>query len=211
LKEDENSLRRFLVGRKLDVDAALERLQQMVQWRSETFPVDQSFIETEVAAAKAAVHGEDRGAHPVLYVYARRHDANTRDVLQCTSFVAFMVENAVQALRPPSSKISVVFDLRDLGMAQADYKMIKRMIYILDRFYPERAHRIYVTRAPAFFETLWVWIQTLLDPVTAEKIEFIDTMEKLEAQVVAEENMPEPMKVELEDERKNGVATWSIF
>ena len=146
-----------------------------------------------------------------MYVYARQHDANVRDILQCSSYVAYCVENAVLALRPPASKISVVFDLRDLGMAQADYKMIKRMIYILDRFYPERAHRMYVIRAPAFFETLRAWIQTLLDPVTAEKIEFIDAIEKLEEKVVAEAEMPEKMRAELEDERKNGVARWSLF
>ena len=48
-------------------------------------------------------------------------------------------------------KLTVVFNLEGITMKAVDYKFLKRLVYILAHYYPERLGTCLIVNAPGFF------------------------------------------------------------
>lgn len=52
-----------------------------------------------------------------------------------------------------------MFDLKDFGMNCMDYQMIKNLIWLLSRHYPERLGVCLIINAPTLFSGCWAVIR----------------------------------------------------
>lgn len=59
--------------------------------------------------------------------------------------------------------LCIVFDLKDFGMSCMDYQMIKNLIWLLSRHYPERLGVCLIINAPALFSGCWAVIKGWYD------------------------------------------------
>lgn len=55
--------------------------------------------------------------------------------------------------------LCIVFDLKDFGMNCMDYQMIKNLIWLLSRHYPERLGVCLIINAPTLFSGCWAVIK----------------------------------------------------
>ena len=93
---------------------------------------------------------------------------------EITRFIILTLETACRNLRPPDETVVIVFDLKNFSLQCMDYKVVKRLVYILGHFYPERLEKCYIVHAPVVFDACWAIIRPWIDPVTVAKVQFID-------------------------------------
>ena len=68
----------------------------------------------ELAAKKAFLQGCDREGHPVLVVWAARHDMGDRSIEETKRFICYCLDNTIAAAdfsRNPRGQILCLFDL----------------------------------------------------------------------------------------------------
>eukprot|EP00929_Paragymnodinium_shiwhaense_P046702 TRINITY_DN23768_c0_g1_i1.p1 TRINITY_DN23768_c0_g1~~TRINITY_DN23768_c0_g1_i1.p1 ORF type:complete len:335 (-),score=84.00 TRINITY_DN23768_c0_g1_i1:398-1360(-) len=194
---DDDIMRRHHLARKLDPEKAYEALENLVQWQSETFPISESFIEPEVKTKKLLVHGKDKMGHPVVYLICKRHDRRTRDIDKCVANAVATVEQALSEMPEGVGKMLIVFDAREFGLAQVDLSMIRKAIFLLERCYPVRAYKLYAVGLPSIFNYLWKLATKWLDPLSASKVAFLQTMEELSEFIDDEELLLDPDSVKV--------------
>ena len=117
---------RFLRGRKHVMDKALNGLIKHVEWREEyhvdTIVTDTSSFNKEIAQRKCIVSGFDRHGRPILYIVARNHDKNQRNLEELRSFIIHTIENTMRRAKPDDEKIIIVFDLSKFTLGEHIYK-----------------------------------------------------------------------------------------
>ena len=116
---------RFLRGRKHVMDKALNGLIKHVEWREEfhvdTIVTDTSSFTKEMNQRKCIVSGFDRLGRPILYIVARNHDKNQRNLDELRSFIIHTIENTMRHTRPDDEKIMIVFDLSKFSLGERIY------------------------------------------------------------------------------------------
>lgn len=197
--EDDECLKRFLRARKGHEDAALKMLLENQAWRKAECPwwprraIPLDLIKSDILSGKAWVAGRAGNGGPVTWVLPRLHDKN-EDRTQLSRFVAFLNDEAVSRLdRAPDrvSKFSVVLDMQGFGYSagfdpQAGIEIVKQ----LSAHFPERLHKLIITREPMVFWALWKIVSVFLDPHTKHKIVFCG-VDKVAAELgVAQKELP---------------------
>lgn len=116
---------RFLRGRKHVMDKALNGLIKHVEWREEfhvdTIVTDTSSFTKELSQRKCIVSGVDRLGRPILYIVARNHDKNQRNLEELRTFIIHIIENAMRHTKPDDEKIMIVFDLSKFSLGKHFY------------------------------------------------------------------------------------------
>ena len=82
----------------------------------------QDEIVRELAAEKAFLQGCDKEGHPVLVVWAARHDMGNRSIEETKRFICYCLDNTIAAAdtrRNPRGQILCLFDLSGTA-CQAD-------------------------------------------------------------------------------------------
>ena len=51
--------------------------------------------------------------------------------------------------------LCIVFDLKEFGLSCMDYQMIKNLIWLLSRHYPERLGVCLILNSPGLFSGCW--------------------------------------------------------
>eukprot|EP00298_Acanthocystis_sp_HF-20_P021341 c27635_g1_i1.p1 GENE.c27635_g1_i1~~c27635_g1_i1.p1 ORF type:complete len:234 (+),score=74.09 c27635_g1_i1:32-703(+) len=172
---DDATLLRFLRGRQGDVEKAFISLIKYVKWRAE-FGVDKVSAEScpnEIATNKAYVQGKSKAGQPIVYVHAGRHNKDARDMTEITKFIIYILESARKQLNNPLDKVVLVFDLSGFTLQCMDYDVVKQLITILTKYYPESLELALLVNSSSLFSGCWTVIKPWLDPVTAEKVKFV--------------------------------------
>ncbi|KAI5702726.1 hypothetical protein M8J75_003396 [Diaphorina citri] len=133
------SLKRYLRAFK-QVDPAFQAILKTNKWRVEydvASLTDQNpIIKSHLEKNKARVlKHRDMNGRPVIYIPARNHNANDRDIDEITKFIE---EACKKCFEEVVDNLCIVFDLKDFGLSCMDYQMIKNLIWLLSRHYPER-------------------------------------------------------------------------
>lgn len=61
------------------------------------------------------------------------------------------MEKAISTLTGDKHTLTVVFNLEGIAMKAVDYKFLKRLVYMLAHYYPERMGTCLIVNAPTFF------------------------------------------------------------
>lgn len=76
--------------------------------------LSQDEIANELAARKCFLQGCDIAGHPVLVVWAARHDMGNRSLEETKRFICYCLDNTIAAAdlaRNPGGQIKCLFDL----------------------------------------------------------------------------------------------------
>lgn len=173
------SLKRYLRAFK-EVDAAFQAILKTNKWRVEydvasltdQNPIIKSLLEQK--KARVLKH-RDMSGRPVIYIPARNHNANNRDIDELTKFIVYCLEEACKkCFEEVVDNLCIVFDLKDFGLSCMDYQMIKNLIWLLSRHYPERLGVCLVLNSPTLFSGCWTVIRGWMDEKTSSKVTFVN-------------------------------------
>ncbi|XP_054735557.1 uncharacterized protein LOC129242760 [Anastrepha obliqua] len=170
------SLKRYLRAFKT-VDAAFQALLKTNKWR-EQYGVstlgDLDAIKLYANKARVLRHRDCIG-RPVIYIPAKNHNSNERDIDELTKFIVHCLEEACKkCFEEVVDSVCIVFDLAEFSTACMDYQLVKNLIWLLSKHYPERLGVCLIINAPGIFSTIWPAIRQWLDENTAKKVIFVD-------------------------------------
>jgi len=178
-KQSEACLLRFMRA-FLTADQAFTMLVKCIKWRRE-FGVESLSdadpdIKMEIDSKKAILlRHRDFNGRPILYISARKHSANDRDIDRLTKFIVYMLELACKKCNEEIiDTLCIVFDLKDFSTNNMDYQFVKNLIWLLSHHYPERLGVCLIINAPVLFYGCWTVIKPWLSPVTTNKVLFVD-------------------------------------
>lgn len=168
---------RFLRGHKGKEDSAFGGLKRYIQWRAEE-DVDnidnrKAEFQVELDKRKCEVGNRDLKGRPANFVFAHRHNASDRDITQVRLLTIWALETLRKAANPEEERFTIAFDLSGFSLQCMDYEAVKQLIQILQSHYPDTLESLYVVDAPFIFSACWAIIKMWIDPVTANKIQFI--------------------------------------
>ena len=171
----ETTFRRFLIGRKRDLPTALRDLVAFAKWR-EQYGADTVTLEDcgEYGRRRVVfVHGRDKKGRPVVNTIAGRHPAYDRDLDEVRRFMLFVFNSVLAEADPATEQIVAISDLTAFTLSNMDYELTKIFFHVLQTFYPETLAQVLIVNAPFVFYACWAIIKPWLDPVTAEKFQFV--------------------------------------
>lgn len=186
------ALQRFVVARKLDVDAALEMLDKHVAWRRENLPVELTpAIREELKKGKYYIlpDAKDVNGYPVVVIRSGLFDPKERDLDTCIKALIYLLEQSLGDL-DESGKFSVMYD-RDGFSARNnfDYDLLKTWAGIASANYPERLASVAVYPSGAVLAGLWKMVSVFFEPRTRAKIKMVQLEEELTT-VIPKEALP---------------------
>lgn len=158
------SLKRYLRAFK-NPDGAFQAILKTNKWRNE-YGVDQLKVDTPLVAknleankARVLKH-RDLYGRPVIYIPARNHNVNDRDIDELTKFIVYCLEDASKrCFEEVIDNLCIVFDLKEFGLNCMDYQVLKNLIWLLSKHYPERLGVCLVINAPTLFSGCWAIIK----------------------------------------------------
>jgi len=179
---NEFSLKRYLRGFKT-VDDAFKGILKTNKWRVEYGVKDLNPECPAVAAhmnkARVLKH-RDMTGRPVIYIPTKNHNVNERDIDELTKFIVYCLEEACKrCFEEVVDNLCIVFDLQDFGMSSMDYQLVKNLIWLLSKHYPERLGVCLILNSPTLFSSCWTVIKQWLDENTARKVKFINSETEL--------------------------------
>ncbi|XP_055713123.1 uncharacterized protein LOC129807700 [Phlebotomus papatasi] len=178
---NEFSLKRYLRAFKT-VDAAFQAILKTNKWR-ETYGVKDleqlPAIQNNLLKARVLNHRDITG-RPVIYIPAKNHNTSERDIDELTKFIVFCLEKACQkCFEEVTDNLCIVFDLAEFSTSCMDYQLVKNLIWLLSKHYPERLGACLILNSPTIFSTIWPVIRGWLDENTSSKVFFVNSEEEL--------------------------------
>ncbi|GAB0099919.1 CRAL-TRIO domain-containing protein [Sergentomyia squamirostris] len=178
---NEFSLKRYLKAFRT-VDAAFQALLKTNKWR-ETYGVKDlegsSAVQNNQLKARVLMHRDITG-RPVIYIPAKNHNSSERDIDELTKFIVYCLEKACQkCFEEVTDNLCIVFDLAEFSTSCMDYQLVKNLIWLLSKHYPERLGACLILNSPTIFSTIWPVIRTWLDENTSSKVFFVSSEEEL--------------------------------
>lgn len=170
------SLKRYLRAFKT-VDNAFQAILKTNKWRQEygvaQLKEDKDLIEKYADKARVLRHRDIVG-RPIVYIPAKNHSSSDRNIDELTKFIVYCLEEAsLRCFEEVVDNLCIVFDLNNFTLSCMDYQVLKNLIWLLSRHYPERLGICLIVNAPAFFSGCWAVIKGWLDENTASKVTFV--------------------------------------
>ncbi|CAD7091188.1 unnamed protein product [Hermetia illucens] len=173
---NEYSLKRYLRAFKT-VDAAFQAILKTNKWREEYGAANLAGTPAvQNNSNKARVlRNRDCFGRPVIYIPAKNHNASERDIDELTKFIVYCLEEGCgKCFEEVIDNLCIIFDLAEFSTSCMDYQLVKNIIWLLSKHYPERLGVCLIINAPVVFSTIWPVIRTWLDDNTAKKVVFVD-------------------------------------
>ncbi|XP_061705818.1 uncharacterized protein LOC133516840 [Cydia pomonella] len=172
------SLRRYLRAFKT-VDNAFQAIIKTNKWRAEygvtELHKDAGLIEKFSNKARVLRHRDITG-RPIVYIPAKNHSSNDRNIDELTRFIVYCLEDASKrCFEEVIDNLCIVFDLNGFTLSCMDYQVLKNLIWLLSRHYPERLGVCLIINAPTFFSGCWTVIKGWLDENTSSKVTFVNS------------------------------------
>ncbi|KAG0223498.1 CRAL-TRIO domain-containing protein [Mortierella sp. GBAus27b] len=172
---DDSCLIRYLKARKWNLQDAKQALEDTMTWREQYKPdiPDKDSLWTETAAGKLYVSGFDSESRPLLYMKPRLE--NTAASPAQVRHVVYHLEVAIALMPKDVQNLCIIIDFEGSSMTKNPGVGIAReIINVLGNHYPERLGKAYIIHAPWFFFPFYKLISPFIDPVTKDKINFVD-------------------------------------
>lgn len=182
---DPHMASRYLRATGGDRKHAVKRILDTLAWRQQEQP------DNIVCSACRANHkshymqvvGHDIAGRPLIYSCLAL--ATNRDVEDNRKHMISTFEQAIRLMpkpaegqkRPVESWVWVM-DFHGFSIKDCDPRLAKIFLNVSAAHYPERLGTFFIVSAPTVFNTLWRAISHFIDPVTKQKIHFVDFKRK---------------------------------
>ncbi|XP_077297912.1 uncharacterized protein LOC143919457 [Arctopsyche grandis] len=186
---NEFSLKRYLRAFK-DVDKAFQAILKTNKWRQEygvaNLTKDSEEVKKHLLGNKGRVlRHRDMNGRPVIYIPAKNHNASERSIDELTKFIVYCLEEACKkCFEEVIDNLCIIFDLANFSMNCMDYQVIKNLIWLLSRHYPERLGICLIINSPTIFSGCWTVIKAWLDENTSSKVTFVNSEMELCAHLI---------------------------
>jgi hypothetical protein len=172
-------LLRILRGRSWNLERSIDTLYKTLEWRIAN-RVYSIYLENEknlnrniLESGEMFCHGTDLEGRPVVYAIARNHFTGRHTLNDIVENMIYNIEVFRKLIPKGMETITVVYDAMGIKYTNLDLKSARYMISNFHRYYLEYLGRFYVVDAPRVISYIWKGIQTVLDPKTRSKVEFI--------------------------------------
>jgi hypothetical protein len=171
---------RFYRGRKRDVERAYRAMVRHDVWRKDLHVdtiYENDFSAVNYKKFKSGPEYKMKSGDPVVYIIARFHDKNLRNVDELRNFIIYRFEEALKVTNPNTERINIVFDLHGFSMNCMDYEIVRAIIDTLGLDFPETLQRAFIINHPMLFSACWYVISPWIDEVTRAKVAFMTPAE----------------------------------
>ncbi|CAI5476610.1 unnamed protein product [Closterium sp. Yama58-4] len=205
-------LRRYLRARNWHVQRAERMLRDTLKWRDQCRPEEIRWADVAEEGATGKVYRtafQDKHGRPVVVLSAGQQNTNNhagqvRHLVHCLENAVMNLPATAREQQQPQQQdngrqgeqqggeqggqeqMVWLIDFRGWSMRKAPpLKTSREVLSILQSHYPERLGAAVIYNPPAVFEAFWKVIRPFIDPVTFNKILFVnpskpDTVKKLE-------------------------------
>eukprot|EP01116_Phalansterium_solitarium_P013689 TRINITY_DN31090_c0_g1_i1.p1 TRINITY_DN31090_c0_g1~~TRINITY_DN31090_c0_g1_i1.p1 ORF type:complete len:353 (+),score=106.18 TRINITY_DN31090_c0_g1_i1:97-1155(+) len=174
--QDLPTLRRFLIARQYDEDAAAALLKKATKWREEYHPdrIKKADIAEELKQGKIFLHGVDNQKRPCLVLMPGRHQPHRDKDRLATSLRAliYWIEKAIRSMPDGVYQYVIIVDRTGFSLRNIDWNLMKEFAALQD-LYPERLAGCYIIRANFLVRRLWEALKTFAEPHTIAKFRIL--------------------------------------
>ncbi|BGP23339.1 Phosphatidylinositol transfer protein (PITP) [Rhodotorula toruloides] len=172
---------RCLRAVKWDYAAGVRRAEETCVWRREygVEEMKEEDVSHEGETGKELVMGYDINCRPVLYMHPNRQ--NTETSPKQIAFVVWCLERTIDLAPATDPATEMLCLCIDFGANQKDAKsqpttlsQARKVLEILQTYYCERLGRAVCVNIPQIFFAFYKLVSPFVDPVTKEKIRFLD-------------------------------------
>lgn len=178
---DAENLRRFSIAHEFHVDNVIAKWKAWIDWRlsykPEQISEDEDVIERQVETGKLRWYKHDKLKRPCLYYKMRFHRPKLATPEEAVRFFIFMLEKGIQeGEKLGTDKVVVVYDRRGYSKKNHDPATVdtmKKLMPILQDYYPERLETFYVLGANWFYRAMFEVVKVFLSEKTAKKVKVL--------------------------------------
>jgi len=192
-------LLRFIVARKGKVNDALKMLLNSLIWRV-TYDIEglckkgESIIdESEFSCGKVYFYKYDKEGRFVTYIHVSKHIKDERPQVETEKMTILSMETVRLILNKETPTACMVFDMNGFSMQNMDYGFIRFLLNCFQNYYPEMLGVALIVGAPWIFHGCWKIIKQLLDPVVANKVQFLKDKSEIK-NYIDESEIPECLR-----------------
>lgn len=171
---------RYLRANGWSVEKAYSGLVSTLKWRHKFRPhlITATEVEDEARTGKNYLNGFDMHGRPVIYL--RNYRQNTSNYRNQIRFLVFNLERAIAFMPPRVEKLTLLFDFSKYSARNAPpMNVSKYTLHLLAAHFPERCAAIYACEAPWYFWVFYKVIKPWINPVTQQKIRFVQVASQL--------------------------------
>ena len=193
---DINNTTRFFIAREYKTVKALEMWKKWHDWRIQydVENITEESISNELSSGKAFWHGYDLGKHPCLIVKIKRH-SGLSSIETSVRFGVYLLEKGIKlAEEAGQQKLVVIWDREGFNRRNFDssmFKTLKEISAVLQDYYAERLHGLFILHPNFFFKTVYGMIKPFLNAKTRSKIKIIDRSSETYKYFTSENLLPE--------------------
>lgn len=190
LINDDWYLKRFLLARNRNVDAAFEMLDETMRWRNDMYISqvrDFHFPSEFYAIGALFLYEPDRQGNLVLYMRIRMHH-KTPELDEPTKGFLVHTFNKAEKLSKGNG-FAIVFDLTGAGYSNLDFPFLSFLINFGRNHFPGSLAYILVYNLPWILSTFQKMAFAMLPPESASKVKFATGQDIF--QYISPENVPD--------------------
>ncbi|GAX82370.1 hypothetical protein CEUSTIGMA_g9799.t1 [Chlamydomonas eustigma] len=171
------TLRRWLVARKMNIQVAKADLEKHADWRSVHVPngrICEEEVQDNLDDKKNFLQGFDKHGNPVMIVYVARHvPKKLESISKYICYCLDSCERLGQTNPNWGGKYIGMLYLTGMTLANYDVTGLRAIFDMLQNHFPERLECMYLYDAPMIFYALWKVVSPFVDPVTRKKVVFV--------------------------------------
>ncbi|GAB2227963.1 hypothetical protein Droror1_Dr00009792 [Drosera rotundifolia] len=177
---DDLAIRRFLRARDLDVKKASAMFLRYLSWRESSIPrnrgINPSDIRNQLAQDKLFVQGFDKQGHLIVVGMGAQHipTKGTAGAEELERYMIYSMEKLCAMMPKGIEKLTVISDMAGWSFSNFDIKSVHIGVPLMQNYYPERIHKVFVIHVPFVFMAAWKIAQPFIDDKTKSKIFFVD-------------------------------------
>lgn len=167
-------LSRYLRATGGDRQHALKRIRDTLEWRACERPEQLHCKACELDPSSHYMHvvGWDLQQRPIIYSCLEL--PTNRSVADNTEHMLACFESAIRLMPEGVESWVWVMDLFGFGLRDCDPRLAHKFFHLAGSYYPERLGHFFLVSPPAAFSTLWKGVYRFIDPVTRDKIDFLN-------------------------------------
>mmetsp|Transcript_76875 Transcript_76875/g.89316 ORF Transcript_76875/g.89316 Transcript_76875/m.89316 type:complete len:353 (-) Transcript_76875:182-1240(-) len=184
-------LNKFLIAREHKLQPALLMWKNWVEWREKFGPhrITPQECANEFNIRKTFWHGEDKKRHPLVHVKILRTDPDA-DPKEVVKFGIYNIEKGIkEAEKRGQNEIVVIVDMKGFSrklMANKVTNTMKELLTLIQSYYPERLHKLYLVNTTWLFKLLYTILKPFIDTKTRNKLSFPSHLEELKKDITAD-------------------------
>ena len=134
---------------------------------------DQILNRFEYLKGKCYLLGEDHLGHPVIYIHVNQHLQGEFPLNETIHLTLIAIETTRILMNSSKQSSTIVLDLKDFQRKNFDFQLIKIFFDLLENHYPESLFSLLVVNSSILFQSFWLMIKQMFDPLTEKKIRFL--------------------------------------